>query len=258
MIYMCTTRIPQHEVVFPRLLCGDLKSSQACCQCSQAGRRHSQTCRQRYKFLPGLSSLLPGLLLVHLKATVSVQSSLGFDHPWILVRQHSNTPRGPQRHNYILLMLVYAARGVCCTQCFVYLVNAELSVNLSSLNREIKRENITLCSLVMVVWSMGKTEIRGDGGTIHEKLGLKRMSCVIQSSIPSLTGITLNSVRNNTDTRSPKPNWAGHTPDFSCLHISPISFPYSSPISVSRVQLYRHRRMQSQIIPLSLHPMGMS
>jgi len=64
--------------------------------------------------LPALSSALPGaprLVVgapslvagtprcsqVHLKATASVQSTLGFDHPRILVRQLSDTPRGPQR-----------------------------------------------------------------------------------------------------------------------------------------------------------------
>jgi hypothetical protein len=34
---------------------------------------------------------------VHLKASASVQSTLGFDHPGILVRQLSDTPRDSQR-----------------------------------------------------------------------------------------------------------------------------------------------------------------
>jgi len=41
---------------------------------------------------------------VHRKANGSLQSTLQFDHPGILVRQLSDTPRGSQWHNHILQM----------------------------------------------------------------------------------------------------------------------------------------------------------
>jgi len=81
----------------------------------------SHTALQWFVVLPGLSLALPGaprLVVssnrlvagvprcsqVHLKATALVQSTLGFDHPRILVRQLSDTPRGSLSHNFILLM----------------------------------------------------------------------------------------------------------------------------------------------------------
>ena len=89
MISRRTCSVPTEYVVCPRLLYSDSRCSQAC-------RMHSQV-------LPWLS---PDLLCpcrdvgrssqVHLKATASVQSTLGFDHPGILVRQLPNTPWGSQ------------------------------------------------------------------------------------------------------------------------------------------------------------------
>jgi len=59
------------------------------------------------RLVVGAHSLVAGAprcFQVNLKAPASVLSTLGFDHPGILVRQLSNTPRGSQWHNYILLM----------------------------------------------------------------------------------------------------------------------------------------------------------
>ena len=55
---------------------------------------------------PRLVASAPRCSQLHLKATVSVQSTLKFDHPGILVRQLSDTPRGSQWHTYILLMYI--------------------------------------------------------------------------------------------------------------------------------------------------------
>jgi len=102
----------------------------------------SQTALQWFDVLPGLRLALPGLWLalpglslalpgaprlvvgaprlvagaprcsqVHLKATASVQLTLGFAHPGILVRQLSDTPRGSQWPKYILLMWELSALG---------------------------------------------------------------------------------------------------------------------------------------------------
>ena len=74
----------------------------------------------------------------------------------------------------------------------------------------------------MVELSTRKREIRGDGGNHHEKLGLERISCASQLTIPDTAGTSPDPAGNNTDTRSSKPNpassrpnQASRTPDFS-------------------------------------------
>jgi len=67
----------------------------------------------------------------------------------------------------------------------------------------------------MVQLSTRKREIRGDGGNHHEKLGLQRILCASQLTIPDTAGTSPDPAGNNTDTRSSKPNQASRTPDFS-------------------------------------------
>jgi len=74
-------------------------------------------------------------------------------------------------------------------------------------------------------------EMGADGGNHHEKLGLKRISCASQFTIPSTAGTSPNPECNYTDTRSSQPNQASHTPDFSYPLVSSTSFSLSSPIS---------------------------
>jgi len=69
-------------------------------------------------------------------------------------------------------------------------------------------------------------------GNHHEKLGLKRMSCASQFTIPDTAGTPPDTGCNYTDTRSSLPNQASCTPDFSYPLVSSISFSYSSPISL--------------------------
>jgi len=77
-----------------------------------------------------------------------------------------------------------------------------------------------------------KRETRGDGENHHEKLGLKRISCASQLSIPNTAGMSPDPVCNNTDRRSSQPNQASRTPDFSYLLVSSTSVSSSSPISL--------------------------
>jgi hypothetical protein len=74
----------------------------------------------------------------------------------------------------------------------------------------------------MVEWSTRKREIRGDEGNHHEKLGLERISCGSQLTIPDIARMSADLAGNNTDTRSSKPNQVcstpnetSRTPDFS-------------------------------------------
>jgi hypothetical protein len=51
-------------------------------------------------------------------------------------------------------------------------------------------------------------------GNHHEKLGLKRISCASQFTIPDTAGVTHDTACNYTDTRPSQPNQASYTPDF--------------------------------------------
>jgi hypothetical protein len=73
----------------------------------------------------------------------------------------------------------------------------------------------------MVELSTRKREISRDGGNHHEKLGLERISCASQLTMPDTGGTSPDPVSTNTNTRSSepnqassKPNQASRTPDF--------------------------------------------
>jgi len=89
------------------------RSQRRCCV-SQTAHLRSEVLQGLLPVLPVLSSVLPGFLAVlpvvyrlvagmprcsqvHLKATASVHSTLGFDHPQILVHQLQDTPWHSQR-----------------------------------------------------------------------------------------------------------------------------------------------------------------
>jgi len=103
----------------------------------------------------------------------------------------------------------------------LYLVYAVRGVNSCSRHGDIGRDYLTSCSSV----------IRGDGGNHHKKLGIQRISCASQLTIPDTAGTSPNPSGNNTDRRSSKPNQASHTPDLSSLL---KRIPHRSP---SRPQL---------------------
>jgi len=104
----------------------------------------------------------------------------------------------------------------------------------------------------MVELRTRKREMSGEWGHHHRKLGLQRMLCVSQFTFPDRAGMRPNLLNSVTDLRSSKPNRATHTPDFSYLLTSSIWFSSSSPISLSRPQLYHHRQIQSRVISLHL------
>jgi len=84
----------------------------------------------------------------------------------------------------------------------------------------------------MVELSTRKGEIRADGGNYHENLGLKRILCVSQCTIPIRACMSLDPACNDTNTRSSQLNLASRTPDFSYPLISSTAFSSSSPISL--------------------------
>jgi len=62
--------------------------------------------------------------------------------------------------------------------------------------------DLTLCSWEMVELRTRKIEMGEDQGNHREKMGLKRISCAIQCTIPDTAGMSPNSVCNKTDKRS--------------------------------------------------------
>ena len=77
-----------------------------------------------------------------------------------------------------------------------------------------------------------KREMRGYGGNHHEKLGLEKISCASQFTIPDTGGTSPDLACNFTDTRSSQPNPASHAPEYSYPLVSSTSFSSSSPISL--------------------------
>jgi len=101
--------------------------------------------------------------------------------------------------------------------------------------------------------------MRGDGGHHHEKLGLKRISCVSQLIIPDTAGTCPDPACNYTDTRSSQPNQASCTPDFSYPLVSSTSFSFSSPsLSFSFTTLSSSQNTKLSHPSLSLPAMIMS
>jgi len=80
-------------------------------------------------------------------------------------------------------------------------------------------------------------EMRGDGENHHEKLGLERISCASQFTIPNTMGTSPDPECNFMDTRFSQPNQASRTHDFSYLLVSSTSFSSSSPISLFLVHI---------------------
>ena len=78
-------------------------------------------------------------------------------------------------------------------------------------------------------------EMGGDEGNQHEKRRLQRISCTSQFTIPNMAGMSPYPACSHTDTRTPQPNQASHTPDFSYPLQSPMSFSSSSPIALFHI-----------------------
>jgi hypothetical protein len=66
----------------------------------------------------------------------------------------------------------------------------------------------------------------------HKNLGLKRIVCVSQLTIPYTAGMTPDTTCNYPNTRSPQPNQACRTPEFSYPLVSSTLCSYSSPITL--------------------------
>jgi len=57
--------------------------------------------------------------------------------------------------------------------------------------------------------------MRGAGGNHHEKLGLEKILCASQCTIPDMAGTSADPAGYHTDMTSLKPNPVTHTPDVS-------------------------------------------
>jgi len=95
--------------------------------------------------------------------------------------------------------------------------------------------------------------MRGEGTNHHEKLGLKRILCASQFTIPDMAGTSPDPACNHTNTRSSQSNQASRTPDFSYPVVSSTLFSSSSPISLFLVHnstiIAEHKVKSSLSIP---------
>jgi len=75
-------------------------------------------------------------------------------------------------------------------------------------------------------------EMRGYVGNHHEKLGLRRISCANQFTMPDAAGTSPNPACNYTVTSCSQPNQASGSPDLSDPLVSSTLFSSSSLISL--------------------------
>jgi len=97
-----------------------------------------------------------------------------------------------------MLYLLYAVLSVCCTQCMIYLVYAALSVNTWF---KAWRDRKGWLSFLFLGEGRVQDEKETDGAKHHEKLGLERISCASQFTIPDTPGTSSELACNYTDTR---------------------------------------------------------
>jgi len=147
---------------------------------------------------------------------------------------------------------VYAVLGVCCTRCMLYSVYAVLGVNSWSWHGEIERDDLTLCSAMMVeLWTR-----KGEMGMKMRTMWWIRADMRNQGfDLPDWVGKT--SYRGNytpdRDSYLPYRGWSieSHTKFAKSQFLMTIC-PINSHLSTSRPQLYRHLRTRSSVIPLYL------
>jgi len=106
----------------------------------------------------------------------------------------------------------------------------------------------------MVDLSTRNREMGGDGGNHHEGLGLERISCANQCTIPDTAVPYPNPACKFTDTRSSQHNRGSHTPDFLYPLISSTLYSSSSPISLFLVHNSNIIREHKVKLSLSISP----
>jgi len=111
----------------------------------------------------------------------------------------------------------------------------------------------------MVELRMGTREMGGDGVNHHEKLGLERITCASQFTIPNTAGSCPDPACTYIDTRYSQPNQARCTPDISYPLVSSTSFSSSSSsLSFSSTTLPSSQNAKLSHLSLSLDAMIMS
>jgi len=149
-----------------------------------------------------------------------------------------------------MLYSVFTLLGVCSTWCMLYSAYTVLGINSRLMHGAIESDDLTSWFQVMVELSTRKREMRGYRGNHHQKLGLKRISCLIQFTISYTAGRSPVLESNYTDGRSSQPNEASRTPDFSYPLSSCTSFSSSSPISLflfHNSTIIRDHKVQSSL-----------
>jgi len=141
-----------------------------------------------------------------------------------------------------MLYSVYAVLGVCCTRCMLYSVYAVLGVNLRSWHEEIERDDLTLCSAMMVELWMRKREMGDEDRNDVEDMSTYEKSgvwlCWLGCKDLVLVIVHARSVHVPWCIRDGK---LCHTPNSLKSEVLMMIAPISSHLSLSRPQLYHHK-----------------
>jgi len=137
---------------------------------------------------------------------------------------------------WCMLYSVYAVVGVCCTRCMLYLVNVVLSVcctqcNSWSWHGEIERDDLTLCSAMMVEkerWGM-KMETNMEDTSRYKTWGVR----LARLGLEDLLSVFLPTRSGVVPAISGMVNWLAHeillSPSFSWwFPRSPLRFLFST------------------------------
>jgi len=169
--FLAHQQCSQRRCCVPRLLCCDSTCSQACGRRSKACGRRSKACGWRSKACGSRSQVLPGLLSahpdmspallgaprrsqVHLKATASVQATLGFNHPGILVSQLRDTPRDIITFRWCTELSIRSLIILWQCQCELYpkLSSMALGMRFISLISAGVQRLFSQCKIILTDW----------------------------------------------------------------------------------------------------------
>jgi hypothetical protein len=132
-------------------------------------------------------------------------------------------------------------------------VYAVLSVDSWIWHGEIESNHLPSCSQLMVELRMRKREMTGYGWNHYENLGLKRISCASQFTIPDTAGTNPNQACYEVFRTKSGKSYPCILISDRILHIVLILIPY---LSLSRPQLYHQHRTQSKVITLCFFMSG--
>jgi len=141
----------------------------------------------------------------------------------------------------------------CCTRCMLYSVNAILGANSSSWHGEIWRDDLSLCSAMIVeLWTIEREmgdEDENDKEGYERICAIRGMTCLIGLGWPCI-GVIKSQIGTHTCCIRDGKLTSTWNPLKFQFHM--MIFPPPSHPSLSCPQFYHHLRTQSWVFPLCL------